>query len=72
MNAEELMLSSAASLAKLVRTKKVSSQELVQAAIRKIKKENPDLNAVIHLREEKAICQHCGFRAAFSRRSNSY
>ena len=55
MNAEELMLSSAASLAKLVRTKKVSSQELVQAAIRKIKKENPDLNAVIHLREEKAL-----------------
>lgn len=49
------MLSSAASLAKLVRTKKVSSQELVQAAIRKIKKENPDLNAVIHLREEKAL-----------------
>ena len=55
MDIEELLLSSATSLAKLIRSKKVSSKELVQAAIHKVKQENSQLNAVIHLREEKAL-----------------
>lgn len=55
MDIEELLLSSATSLANLIRSKKVSSKELVQAAIHKVKQENSQLNAVIHLREEKAL-----------------
>jgi amidase len=55
MDTDELLLSSATYLASLVRSKKLSSKELVRAAIHKVRQENPQLNAVIHLREEKAL-----------------
>lgn len=42
-------------LADMVRAKKVSSSELVSAAIEKVKAENRQLNAVIHLRAESAL-----------------
>ena len=46
---------SAEELAELVRSKKVTSEELVKQATRKVNQENPALNAVIGLREEEAL-----------------
>ncbi|HCM89888.1 MULTISPECIES: amidase family protein [Vagococcus] len=46
---------SAEELAELVRSKKVTSEELVKQATRKVNQENPALNAVIGLREEAAL-----------------
>ena len=45
----------ATELADLVRTKKVTSEELVQEAFKVIKEENLALNAVIGLRENEAL-----------------
>lgn len=47
--------SSALELAKMVRDKKVTSQQLINFALAKIKQDNPQLNAVITLREAKAL-----------------
>lgn len=55
MDLPDLLTCSALHLAKLIRTKKISSLELTKAAIHKIKQENPNLNAVIHLREAKSL-----------------
>lgn len=55
MDIDSLLRKPAYQLADLVRSKKVSSFELVSAAIEKAKAENPQLNAVIHLREKSAL-----------------
>ena len=55
MDIDSLLRKPAYQLADLVRSKKVSSFELVSAAIEKVKAENPQLNAVIHLREKSAL-----------------
>lgn len=46
---------SASELAQMIREGKVTSQELVKHATALVKKENHDLNAVITLREDKAL-----------------
>lgn len=47
---QDLLTSSAVDLARWVRTKKISSSELVDATIRRIERVNPSLNAVVHTR----------------------
>lgn len=44
----------ATSLAKLIRTKQISTSELIDETVQKIERLNPKLNAVTHLRVEKA------------------
>lgn len=44
----------ATSLAKLVKTKQISSTELIEQSLKKIDQDNPELNAVIHRRDQKA------------------
>ena len=39
----------------LLRTKKVSPEELIVDAFKKIDRENPRYNAVVHTRMEKAL-----------------
>jgi amidase len=50
--------------AELVRTKEVSARELVQAAVDRIERTNPTLNAVIHQRFEKALAEADGVDAS--------
>ena len=52
--AHELAALDATAQAELVRTGQVSPTELVEAAIDRIERINPSLNAVIHPRHEKA------------------
>lgn len=52
---EDYKTKSAVELAELVKAKKVTSEELVKTAFEIIKKENPNLNAVIATREEEAL-----------------
>ncbi len=47
--------SSATQLAKMVRSGKVTPQQLIEHAVAKIKADNPQLNAVISLREDQAM-----------------
>lgn len=54
---EGLIWLSATRLAELIRTKQVSSVEVVQAHIDRIKTVNPKLNAVVQLAEERALKQ---------------
>src|SRR3954447_21952648 len=54
MSADELALLDATAQAELVRTKQASPLELVDAAIGRIEALNPQLNAVIHERFDKA------------------
>lgn len=51
----ELLTMPAWRLAKMVRNHEVSSRELVEKALTKINAENPQLNAVIHLRADQAL-----------------
>lgn len=51
---DELLETSATKLAELVRTKKISPDELVSACIARIEAENPALNAVVAKRFEEA------------------
>ena len=55
MDIHSLLRKPAYQLADMVRAKKISSSELVSAAIEKVKAENRQLNAVIHLRAESAL-----------------
>ena len=45
----------ATAMAQAVRNGEVSAVELVQDAISNVKKLNPNLNAVVHLQEERAL-----------------
>jgi amidase len=51
----ELFYQSATKLAERIRTKQVSSEEVVKAHIARIREVNPKINAVVYLAEEQAI-----------------
>ncbi len=53
----ELTYLSATKLAEMIRTKKVSSEEVIRAHIARIKAVNPKINAVVQLAEEQALTQ---------------
>ena len=53
----ELIYASVTNLAKAIRTKKVSSQEVVSAYLRRIEAVNPQLNAVVQLRSDEALAE---------------
>lgn len=48
---------SALDLAQQIRDKKINSQDLIHATIENINQQNPQLNAVISVREEKALAE---------------
>ena len=54
---DELIYSSATSLARAIRVKQVSSQEVVEAYIHRIEAVNPQLNAVVQLTTDAALTQ---------------
>lgn len=51
----DLLALTATEMVQAVRQKQVSPRELVEASLQQIKRKNPDLNAVISLREEAAL-----------------
>jgi len=51
---EELINQSASALARAIRSKQVSSQEVVEACLQRIALVNPQLNAVVQLADDKA------------------
>lgn len=51
---EELSFLDATALAELVRKKQVQAGELVEAAVERIKKINPQINAVVNLMDDEA------------------
>jgi amidase len=54
---DELVYTSATSLARAIREKQLSSHEVVEAAIRRIEDVNPQLNAVVQLTADTALTQ---------------
>src|SRR2546421_2839670 len=54
---DELVYTSATSLAQAIRDKRVSSQEVVEAYIHRIEAVNPQLNAVVQLTADTALTQ---------------
>jgi len=54
---DELIYSSATSLARAIRDKQVSSYEVVEAFIHRIEAVNPQLNAIVQLNSEPALTQ---------------
>jgi amidase len=54
---ESLLMESAASLARAIREKRISSEELVRACIARIEEVNPKLNAVVQLPAEQALAE---------------
>ena len=63
----ELISASATTLAKAIRTKQVSSEEVVKAYIQRIETVNPKLNAVVQLTAETALAQAHETDAALAR-----
>lgn len=53
----DLLSFSASRMADLIRTKEISSEELVRAHIAHIEQVNPRINAVVHLRAEGALAE---------------
>ena len=53
----ELIYASATAVAKAIRTKEVSSEEVVKAYVQRIKDVNPQLNAVVRLDAEGALVE---------------
>jgi amidase len=64
---DELLYASAAALAKAIREKKVSSEEVVSAYLRRIEEVNPKLNAIVQLTAEVARAQARDADAALAR-----
>ena len=54
---DELVYTSATSLAQAIRDEQVSSQEVVEAYIHRIEAVNPQLNAVVQLTADNALTQ---------------
>ena len=52
---DELIYSSATTLAQMIRAKKASSVEVVEAYLRRIEEVNPKINAVVQLLAEPAL-----------------
>ena len=65
---EELMYASATTLAHAIRDKQVSSQEVVEAYLKRIEEVNPQLNAVVQLTADEALAQARQADAALARR----
>lgn len=65
---EELVYTSATALAHAIRNKQVSSQEVVEAFLRRIEVVNPQLNAVVQLTADKALAQARQADAALARK----
>jgi len=53
----ELLVISAAKMAELIRTKQVSSEQLVRVHLDRIAEVNPKINAVVHIRAEGALAE---------------
>jgi hypothetical protein len=66
-SADELIYASATTLAKAIREKQVSSEEVVNAYLRRIAAVNPQLNAVVQLTAETALQQAREADAALAR-----
>jgi amidase len=64
---DDLVFSSAKTLAQSIRDKKVSSAEVVDAYIKRVQEINPKLNCVVQLSEEKAKAQAKEADAALAR-----
>ena len=54
---DELIYTSATSLARAIRDKQVSSYEVLEAFLNRIEAVNPQLNAVVQLNAEPALTQ---------------
>ncbi len=65
---EELIYASATTLAHAIRDKQVSSQEVIEAYLKRIEAVNPQLNAVVQLTADKALAQARQADAALARR----
>src|SRR5947209_17429188 len=65
---EELIYASATALAHAIRDKQVSSQEVVEAYLKRIEAVNPQLNAVVQLTADEALAQARQADAALARR----
>jgi amidase len=63
----ELIYASATTLAKAIRSKQVSSEEVVRAYVERIEAVNPKLNAVVQLTAETALAQARELDSALSR-----
>ena len=64
---DELIYASATELARAIRSKEVSSEEVVDAHLRRIEEVNPKLNAVVQLTEDAARAQAREADAALAR-----
>lgn len=64
---EDMIFSSAARMARAIRSKEISSEELVNAHIRRIEAVNPRLNAVVQFRPEEALHEARAADAALAR-----
>ncbi len=65
---EELIYASATTLTHAIRDKQVSSQEVVEAYLKRIEAVNPQLNAVVQLTADEALAQARRADAALARR----
>src|SRR5437762_2619990 len=65
---EELMYASATALAHAIRDKQVSSQEVIEAFLKRIEAVNPQLNAVVQLTADEALAQARQADAALARK----
>ncbi len=54
---EELIYASATELARAIRSKEISSEEILTAYLQRIEKVNPKLNAIVQLMAEEALAQ---------------
>jgi amidase len=63
----ELIFASASALARLVREREISSEELVKAFLARIEAANPKLNAVVQLRAEQALAEARDFDVALAK-----
>lgn len=64
---DELIYASATTLGKAIRAKKVSSEEVVKAYLKRIEAVNPKLNAVVQLTAEAALAEAHAADAALAR-----
>src|SRR5215831_8639609 len=65
---EELVYTSATTLAHAIRDKQVSSQEVTEAFLKRIEAVNPQLNAVVQLTADEALAQARQADAALARK----
>ena len=64
---DDLLFSSATSIARAIREKEVSAVEIVEAHLRRIDEVNPKLNAVVRLASERAMDEARDADAALAR-----